>query len=242
MRCFCPPESRAPPAHDRGVVALRQVEDHLVRAGLLGRGDHRRRRRARPACGRCSRRRCRRTARRPAAGSRCSCRARRARSASSAAPSSRTAPEAGPPDAGQHPRERRLARGRGADHAERLAGLRAVKSSIAQARLLLLGRDDGELVDLEHARAGGAGRSAVACSGVLVEQRLEVGPALAGAQHQRPAADRLLDRRQRAAEQDRAGDHRAGASSRPAAPDRRRGRASPTAGRSGRSWTSSRTG
>ena len=44
-----------------------------------------------------------------------------------------------------------------------------------------------------------------------LEQLLEVRPALPGAQHQRPAADRLLDRRQRAAEQDRAGDHRAGA-------------------------------
>ena len=60
--------------------------------------------------------------------------------------------------------------------------------------------------------ARGRGRAVgAACSGVFSSSVLRFAQPWPGAQHQRPAADRLLDRRQRPAEQDRAGDHRAGA-------------------------------
>ena len=112
------------------------------------------------------------------------------------------------PDSGQHAGEGGLARGRGADDTERLSGPEP-EAHHAQRGALLLGREDGDFLHVDDgARAGQGRRDDVGRGGR--QQLLEVAPAAAGPLHQRPAADRLFHRRQRAAEQDRAGDHRAG--------------------------------
>ena len=163
---------------DRGVVALRQVEDHLVRAGLLRRRHHLRRVGRRPACGRCSRRWCRRRAPRPAAGSRCSCRARPGRSGESAAPSSRTAPAAG----GQMPVSARasvdLPAAEGPITPSAWPGF-SRKSSSRRLAFCCSGGTTVSWFTSMYARAGGAGRSASACSGVLASSVLRLRPALA---------------------------------------------------------------
>ena len=108
------------------------------------------------------------------------------------------------------PRQRRLARRRGADHAERLARLQLEVEAAAGSPCCCSGGTTVSWLTSTR-RAGGAGRSASRCSGVVSSSFCRLLQPCRARMHQRPAADRLLDRRQRAAEQDRAGDHRAGA-------------------------------
>ena len=115
----------------------------------------------------------------------------------------------GRPEAEQRPRQRRLARAREADHAERLARLH-IEADVADRRPARARRQHGEL-PRTASRAAGAGRAVRAGSsgGVGRAARARRPQPCARALHQRPLAERLLDRRQRAAEHDRACHHRA---------------------------------
>ena len=113
----------------------------------------------------------------------------------------------GRPDAAKRARQRRFARPRRPDHAQRLTGFQP-KRQAAQAGHGLTRRHDDKLMRLQHrararqGRAGGIGRR-------LAQQQRQPRPAVLRALRQCPLADRLFDRRQRPAHQDRRGDHRA---------------------------------
>ena len=181
-----------------------------MRAGLLRGRDHLRRVRARPAGGRCSRRRCRRRAPRPAAGSRCSCRARPGRSAR--APRRRAAPRRA---AG---RQMPVSARASVDLPEAEAPITpsawpgfSRKSSIRRLAFCCSGGTTVSwLTSTIGARAGQGGRVGLlrrACSSSVL--RLAQ-PCRARSTIGQPAiACSTGD--ERAAEQDRAGDHRAGA-------------------------------
>ena len=215
---------------DLGLVALRQAAGSArARRPPRAAAMHRRRVGAAARSGRCSRRRCRRTARRPAAGSRYARPSVAGGHWSSAAPSSRTLPAHRRPDADERAHQRRLARGAGADDAERPGRPRARSRRPATTTLLRARRRHGSAPSTREPCARRRQRHRRLLGRQPRQQLGQAAPALAGADEALPVGDRELDRRERARRQDRAGDDDAGRRLAAGSPDRRRRRARPTA-------------
>ena len=112
-----------------------------------------------------------------------------------------------PPDAGERPRQRGLARGRRPRDSRRLARLEP-EGCAAHRRRPGAGRRHREPLRLQD-RAGCGQRRAVLLQRRLLQQLRQRAPRVQHALQQRPLRHRLIDRRERAPQQDRGRDHHA---------------------------------